>query len=128
MAGMELAHAQLACSGPHPTHSSCHLHSVETHRALLHRICHELLHQSGEVRAIGELYTGELHTTRSLHSPKQQGEIALKPHIAHLYFKCFICFGCMLQVFFMDVERIKILKRRVNWANLKFLAIIKPYT
>jgi hypothetical protein len=34
----------------------------------------------------------------------------------------------MLQVFFMDVERIKILKRRVNWANLKFLAIIKPYT
>jgi hypothetical protein len=34
----------------------------------------------------------------------------------------------MLQVFYMDVERIKIPKRRVNWTNLKFLVIIKPYT
>jgi hypothetical protein len=42
-----------------------------------------------ELRAIGELYTVELHTPTSLHSPKQQRDVALKAHVANIYFKCF---------------------------------------
>jgi hypothetical protein len=32
---------------------------------------HGLLHQSGDLRATGDLYTGELHMKMSLCSPKQ---------------------------------------------------------
>jgi hypothetical protein len=30
----------------------------------------------------------ELHTLTMIHSPKQQGDVALKLHVASIYFKC----------------------------------------
>jgi hypothetical protein len=36
----------------------------------------------------------------SLHSPKQQGDVALKAHIAN------VCFRGMLQVFYLDVAKV----------------------
>jgi hypothetical protein len=30
----------------------------------------------------------------------------LKAHLANLYFKCFICFRYMLQVFYLDVVKV----------------------
>jgi hypothetical protein len=93
---MELTHAQVAL----------HLRSVETCRSILRRTGRSLLHRSGELRATVELYDGELHVPTSLYSSKQQGDIALKPHVASVYFKCFRCFRGMLQVFYMDVAKV----------------------
>jgi hypothetical protein len=77
------------------------------HRSgLLHRTCRGLLQQSSELRATSELCTGELHTSTSLHSPKQQGHIMLKVHVANVCFKYFRCFGGMFQVFLMDVAKV----------------------
>ena len=42
----------------------------------------------------------------SLHSVEQQGDVALKAHVARVYFNCFRCFRGMLQVFHMDVAKI----------------------
>jgi ethanolamine utilization microcompartment shell protein EutS len=59
--------------------------------------------------------TGELHApqptsalalssiTTSLHSSKQQGDIALKAHVVSV---CFKCFRGMLQVFYIDVAKV----------------------
>jgi hypothetical protein len=49
------------------------------------------------------LYTGELHTPTSLHSLKQQRDVALKSHAASV---CFTCFRDMLQVFCLDVAKV----------------------
>jgi hypothetical protein len=77
------------------------------HRSgLLHRTCRGLLQQSSELRATSELCTGELHTSTSLHSPKQQGHIALKVHVANVCFKYFRCFRGMFQVFLMDIAKV----------------------
>jgi hypothetical protein len=43
--------------------------------------------------------------TTSLHSSKQQDNVALKAHIASVYFKCFRLFGGELQVFYINVEK-----------------------
>jgi len=49
----------------------------------------------------------ELHMPTSLlYSPKRQGDVALKPHVASVYFKCFKCFRGMLQVFYIDVAKV----------------------
>ena len=42
----------------------------------------------------------------SLHSSKQQVDVALKAHVANVCFECFIYFGHMLQVFHLDVVKI----------------------
>jgi hypothetical protein len=42
----------------------------------------------------------------SLHSSKQQIDVAVETHIASVCFKCFICFRDMLQVFHMDVAKL----------------------
>jgi hypothetical protein len=47
--------------------------------------------------------SGELHTLTSLHSPKQQGDVALKAHVGSV---CFNCFIGILQVFHMDVAKL----------------------
>jgi hypothetical protein len=36
----------------------------------------------------------------------QAGHVALKPHVASVYFKCFKCFRGMLQVFYIDVAKV----------------------
>jgi hypothetical protein len=41
----------------------------------------------------------------SLHSFKQQVDVALKAHVASVCFKCFRCFKSILQVFHMDVTK-----------------------
>jgi hypothetical protein len=46
---------------------------------------------------------GEHHTPTSLHSAEQQGDVALKVHVARV---CFSCFRDMLQVFHMNVVKI----------------------
>jgi hypothetical protein len=56
-----------------------------------------------DFHATGELYTGELHTP-SLYSPKQEGDVALKLHVAS--FKCFRYFRGTLQVFRMSVAKV----------------------
>jgi hypothetical protein len=38
--------------------------------------------------------------------PKQQGNVALKAHIANICFKCFRCFEGILQVFYMNVVKV----------------------
>jgi hypothetical protein len=53
--------------------------------------------------AAARAYTDELHEPMSLHSPKQQGDVELKSHVASIYFKCF---RGMLQVFLMDVAKV----------------------
>jgi hypothetical protein len=75
-----------ACSGPHPTHSSrSTCMCVETRRDLLHGTYYDLLHHSGEARAIDKLYTSQLHDDEP----------------PSVYFKCFRymlnCFIWMLQ-------------------------------
>jgi hypothetical protein len=85
---------------------------------LLHRICRGLLHRSDK------LYTSDLRAARELHASlptstlasssatmilysfKQQGDIALKAHVASICFKCFRCFSGMLQVFHADVAKV----------------------
>jgi bacterioferritin-associated ferredoxin len=47
-----------------------------------------------------------LHTLTRLLSPKQQGDVALKPHVASACFKCFKCFRGMLQVFYIDITKV----------------------
>ena len=47
---------------------------------------------------------GEHHTPTSLHSAEQQGDVALKAHVARACFNYFKCFRGMLQV--MDVAKI----------------------
>ena len=75
------------------TGAACH--------GLLYRIYRGLLHRNGKLCA-----TGELHVLTSLHSPKRQGDVALKAHVAGVYFKCFRCFRGMLQVFHIDVSKV----------------------
>ena len=72
-----------------------------------------------EIHATNELRTGdlrvlcgielragvELHNDK-LHSSKQQGDIALKAHVASVCFKCFSYFRDMLQGFRMDVAKV----------------------
>jgi hypothetical protein len=58
-----------------------------------------------ELRIAGELYI-VVHAPTSLHSPKQQGDVALKAHVPNICFKCFMCFRGMLQVFFIDVAKV----------------------
>jgi hypothetical protein len=61
-AGMELAHAQLAAElTPHKARASPA--QCGDRRGLLHR--------SGDLRTTDELYTSEIHTPTSLHSPEQ---------------------------------------------------------
>jgi hypothetical protein len=48
----------------------------------------------------------ELHMPMRIHSPKQQGDVALKLHVASIYFKCFKCFRGMLQIFYIDVAKV----------------------
>jgi hypothetical protein len=48
----------------------------------------------------------ELHTKTRIHSLKQQGDIALKLHVASVYFKYFNCFRGMLQVFYINVTKV----------------------
>jgi hypothetical protein len=48
----------------------------------------------------------ELHTSTSLHSPRQQGDVALKAHVASVCFKCFRYFRGMLQVFHTDIAKV----------------------
>jgi hypothetical protein len=51
--------------------------------------------------------SSEYHTPTSLHSAlEQQGDVALKAHIARVCFICFRCFIGILQVFHMDVVKI----------------------
>jgi hypothetical protein len=68
---------------------------------VIHRV---LLHRSGKLHATGELYTSEHQTPTSLHSPKQQGDVALKhilqtyvPSISGVLEVCCKCFIWMLQ-------------------------------
>jgi hypothetical protein len=70
------------------------------------QIYHGILYRSNKLCATSELYTGELHMLRSLDSPTQQEDVALKVHVAKVCFKCFKCFRGMLQVFQMDVAKI----------------------
>jgi hypothetical protein len=42
----------------------------------------------------------------SLHSSKQQGDIALKAHVASICFKCFRCFRGVLQVFHINIAKV----------------------
>jgi uncharacterized CHY-type Zn-finger protein len=42
----------------------------------------------------------------SLYFTEQQGDIALKVHVAKVCFNCFRCFRDMLQVFHMDIAKI----------------------
>jgi hypothetical protein len=42
----------------------------------------------------------------SLYSPKKQGDVALKAHVASVCFKCFRCFRGMLQVFHTNVAKV----------------------
>jgi hypothetical protein len=53
-------------------HLHLHLHSVETCCGLLHRTYRGLLQGSGELRATGELYTGELHNSHTDELPFSQ--------------------------------------------------------
>jgi hypothetical protein len=76
------------------------------HHGLLHQTCRGLLHRSGELRVTGELYTTELHTSTSLHSRKQQEDVAPKAHVANVCFKCFRCFSGTLHVFHLDVAKV----------------------
>jgi hypothetical protein len=48
------------------------------------RVTCRSLHQSGDLRAIDELYTSE-HTPTILHSPKVQRDVVLKPHVANMF-------------------------------------------
>ena len=50
--------------------------------------------------------SGEVHTPTSIRSPKQLGDVALKVHVARIFFNCFRCFGGMLQVFHMDFAKV----------------------
>jgi hypothetical protein len=70
------------------------------------QIYHGILYRSNKLCATSELYTGELHMLRSLDSPTQQEDVALKVHVAKVCFKCFKCFRGMLPVFQMDVAKI----------------------
>jgi hypothetical protein len=79
--------------------------STRTSRSLLHRTCHNLLHQSSELRTTGELYIGELHAPTSLHSQAERRCWA-KAHVTNVCFKCFKCFRGMLQVIHMDVAKV----------------------
>jgi hypothetical protein len=45
----------------------------------------------------------KLHVLIRIHSPKQQGDVALKLHVASV---CFNCFRGMLQVFYIDVAKV----------------------
>ena len=47
--------------------------------------------------------SGEHYTSMSLHSVEQQGDVALKAHVARV---CFNCFRGMLQIFRMDALKI----------------------
>jgi hypothetical protein len=85
---------------PSPLHLApvAAISSARTRRGLLHQTCRSLLYRSVE------LYTGELHAlTTSIY--KQQGNVALKEHVASLYFKCFRCFIGMFQVFHMMLQK-----------------------
>jgi hypothetical protein len=53
-----------------------------------------------DLRAVVELHKDELHLS------KQQGDIALKAHVASICFKCLICFRGMLQVFQIDIVKV----------------------
>jgi hypothetical protein len=60
---------------------------------------HNLLYQSSELYATGELYTSELP-----YLPKQQGDVALKAHVENVC-SSVSCFRG-LQVFYMDVAKV----------------------
>jgi hypothetical protein len=48
----------------------------------------------------------ELHTPTMIYSPQQQGDVALKLHVASVYFKRFNYFRGMLQLFYIDVAKV----------------------
>lgn len=49
----------------------------------------------------------ELYALTSLHSPKQQGEVALQAYVASVSFKCFRCFKLTLQVYVESVSSVQ---------------------
>jgi hypothetical protein len=63
-----------------------------------------LLHRSGELHATGELYTGELQMSTSLHSQTAK-RFTLKAHVANICFRCFKCFGGILLCFVSILQK-----------------------
>jgi hypothetical protein len=66
----------------------------------------------------------ELHTLSRIHSPKQQRDVALKLHVASVYFKCFKYFRGMLQVFYIDVVKVD---RDVAHVAMVFSSVCPKY-
>jgi hypothetical protein len=64
------------------------------------RCGHHLLDSSPRAVTSGE------HRPTSLHSPKQQGDVALKAHVMGVHFKCLRSFRGMLQVFHTNVAKV----------------------
>jgi hypothetical protein len=53
----------------------------------------------------------------SLHSFEQQCDIVLNAHVASICFKCFRCFGDVLQVFHIDIAK-------VDWDDVVHVAMV----
>jgi hypothetical protein len=57
----------------------------------------------------------------SLHSSKEQIDVALKTHVASVYFMCFRCFRVMLQMFYVHVikvDRLHMLQRLYTYVSI----------
>jgi hypothetical protein len=48
----------------------------------------------------------EHHMPMRIYSPKQQGDVALKLHVAKVYFKFFKCLEVYCNVFYIDVVKV----------------------
>jgi hypothetical protein len=73
--------------------------------ALLRSAHHSAAHRPTRCATADLCTVVELHNDE-LYSSEQQGDIALKAHIASVCFKCFKCFRDMLHVFQMDVAKV----------------------
>ena len=57
---------------------------------------------------------------------EQQGDIALKTHVASVCFKCFRCFRGMLQVFHADVAKVDRVVAHVAMGNTRMFQVYVP--
>ena len=69
--------------------------------------------------------SGELHTPTSLHSHKQQGDVALKMNVASVCFNYFKCFRGMLQLFYTNVVKVDRTLHMLQWL---YTFIVKVYS
>jgi hypothetical protein len=102
----------------YPPDRCCRLH----HKCHSPRAPHAPYHEGGTVahrgprnpppRPVAAFSTGVASSTplnftrRRASIPKQQGDVALKAHVANIYFRCFIYFRGMLQVFRIGLTKV----------------------